>query len=105
MTDLTTRELQQAIMTHKHKRGFNTTDMPLEICLLQAEVSEFFDAWRKQEEGQGAELADIAIYLLSIAEMIGVDLGEEILQKVAVNAGRRYERNPSGVMVRCAEGA
>lgn len=105
MSDLTTHELQQAIVAHKRQRGFNTTDMTLEICLLQAEIAEFFDAWRKQEDGQGAELADIAIYLLSIAEMVGVDLGEEILRKMAVNAERRHEQHPSGVMVRIAESA
>lgn len=103
MNDNSTRELQQTIMAHKCRQGFNTTDVSLEIHLLQKEVAEFFDAWRKKEDGQGAELADIGVFLLSLAEMIDVDLGEEIRRKMAINAKRRYERHPSGVLVRTAE--
>jgi NTP pyrophosphatase (non-canonical NTP hydrolase) len=95
-----TKTLQQSIFANKAARGFNTTDVPLEICLLQAEVSEFFDAWRRQEPGQGEELADVGIFLLGIAEMAGVDLGEEIDRKLAINAGRTYKRSASGVMLK-----
>ncbi len=34
------------------------------------------------------ELADSAIYLLGILEMLGVDLSEEILKKMAINEKR-----------------
>ena len=51
-----------------------TTEVPLEFCLLQGEIAEAFEAWRRSHEDLGEELADVAIYLLSLAEMTGVDL-------------------------------
>ena len=39
----------------------------------------------------GEELADIAIYLLGLAEILGIDLGREIEQKIAINHDRKYE--------------
>jgi len=74
---------QQLAWENKVAKGFNTTDVPLEFCLLQGEVAEAFDAWRKGREDVGEELADIAIYLFSLAEMTGVDLQAEVEAKVA----------------------
>ena len=68
--------------------------MPLEFCLLQGEVAEAFDAWRKGRADVGEELADIAIYLFSLAEMTGVDLQDEVEAKIAKNADRSYQWCP-----------
>ena len=68
------RSGQKLIWENKTSKGFNTTDVPLEFCLLQGEIAEAFDAWRKGHESVGEELADIAIYLLGLAEMTGFDL-------------------------------
>ncbi len=38
------------------------------------------------------ELADIAIYLLGIAEITGIDLQKEILRKMEINEKRQYKR-------------
>ena len=46
------------------------------------------------------ELADIAIFLLSLAEMIGVDLQGAVEAKLAANAARVYRRLPNGVLVK-----
>ena len=73
--------------------------MPLEFCLLQGEVAEAFDAWRKGREDVGEELADIAIYLFSLAEMTGVDLQAEVEAKLAKNAARAYRQLANGVLV------
>ena len=62
------RSAQQRVWANKVAKGFNTTDIPLEFCLLQGELAEAFDAWRKGHEDTGEELADVAIYLLSLAE-------------------------------------
>ena len=50
----------------------------------------------------GEELADVAIYLLAISEMLGFDLQAEIENKVAKNAKRVY-KNINGVEVRISE--
>lgn len=97
---LATRALQAAIIAHKHDRGFNTTNVPLEFCLLQGEVAEAFDAWRKGHDHLPSELADVAVYLLGLAEILGVDLGEAIDAKMHVNAARRYKRNDAGTLIK-----
>ena len=33
---------------------------------------------------------DVAIFLLGISEMVGSDLGEDIIKKMAVNEKRKY---------------
>ena len=51
------RSAQKLVWENKVAKGFNTTDVPLEFCLLQGEVAEAFDAWRKGREDLGEELA------------------------------------------------
>jgi len=68
------RSAQKRAWQNKVAKGFNATDIPLEFCLLQGEIAEAFDPWRKDREDLGEELAEVAIYLLSLAEMTGVDL-------------------------------
>ena len=65
------RSAQKRAWQNKVARGFNITDIPLEFCLLQDETAEAFDAWRKGCDDFGEELADVAIYLLGLAEMTG----------------------------------
>jgi hypothetical protein len=90
---------------NKITKGFNTTDVPLEFCLLQGEITEAFQAWRRSQDDLGEELADVALYLLSIAEMNGIDLQAEVEQKIRKNKDRVYERDEtSGTMVRVRDG-
>ena len=94
------RSVQKLAWDNKVAKGFNTTNVPLEFCLLQGEMAEAFDAWRKGREDVGEELADVAIYLLGIAEMTGVDLQDEIESKMTKNATRVYRRLPNGVLAK-----
>ena len=94
------RSGQRLAWANKKAKDFNTTDVPLEFCLLQGEVAEAFDAWRKGREDVGEELADIAIYLFSLAEMTGVDLQDEVEAKLTKNAGRSYRQLSNGVLVK-----
>ena len=97
MIDLT--QLQKDIFRNKLNHGFNTTDIDREFCFTYGELGEAYDAYRKKKDDLGEELADVAIYLLGLAEMLELDLEEEIQKKVAKNARRRYE-NRNGVNVR-----
>ena len=94
------RSAQKQAWQNKVAKGFNTIDIPLEFCLLQGEIAEAFDAWRKGREDLGEELADVAIYLLGLAEMTGVDLQDEIKAKMAKNAARVYQLIPNGVLAK-----
>lgn len=40
----------------------------------------------------GEELADVAIYLLGISEILGIDLEQEILKKIEKNRKRVYQK-------------
>jgi NTP pyrophosphatase (non-canonical NTP hydrolase) len=99
------RSAQKLAWENKVAKGFNTTDVPLEFCLLQGEIAEAFDAWRKGREDVGEELADVAIYLLSLAEMTGIDLQDQLEAKMAKNAARVYQPLPNGVLAKRAADA
>jgi hypothetical protein len=94
------RSGQKLAWENKIAKGFNTTNVPLEFCLLQGEIAEAFDAWRKGREAVGEELADVAIYLLGLAEMTGIDLQDEIEAKMAKNLARVYHRLPNGALAK-----
>jgi NTP pyrophosphatase (non-canonical NTP hydrolase) len=94
------RSGQKLAWENKVAKGFNTTDVLLEFCLLHGEMAEAFDAWRKGRDDLGEELADVAIYLLGLAEMTGVDLQGEIEAKITKNASRVYRRLPNGTPVK-----
>src|SRR5216683_7699948 len=84
------RSAQKLAWDNKTAKGFNTTDVPLEFCLLSGEVAEAFDAWRTGSPQVAEELADTAIFILSLAEMIGADLQEAVEAKLAANEARVY---------------
>ncbi|MFD2878189.1 MazG-like family protein [Paenibacillus rhizoplanae] len=45
-------------------------------------MSEACDAYRKKKDDLGEELADVAIYLIGLAEILGINLEEEIMNKI-----------------------
>ena len=94
------RSAQKIAWDNKIEKGFNTTDVPLEFCLLNAEVAEAFDAWRTDRDEVAEELADVAIFLLGLAEMVGTDLQDAVEAKLAANRKRTYRRLPNGVHVK-----
>ena len=93
------KEMQKEILQNKINKGFNTTDINKEFCLLYGEVSEAYDAYRKNKDDLGEELADIAIYLLGISEILGKNLEEEIINKIEINKYRKYKR-VNGTMIK-----
>ena len=82
---------QKTIVVNKLNKGFNTTDMCKEFCLTFGELSEAYDAYNKNTGTLGEKLADVAIYLLGLAELQGIDLEKEIKKKVAINDARTYD--------------
>ena len=96
------KEIQKEIWQNKLNKGFNITDVNKEFCLLYGEVAEAQDAYRKKKDDLNEELADIAIYLMGLSEMLGFDLETEILKKVDKN-GKRVYKNIDGVNVRVSD--
>ena len=96
------KKVQKEVWENKVNKGFNTTNVELEFCLLYGEVAEAFDAYRKKKDDLNEELADIAIYLVGISEMLGYDLEDEIVKKVSKNKKRVYKKI-DGVNVRVSD--
>ena len=89
MVDL--KKIQKDIYQNKVDKGFNVTDVNKEFCLTYGEVAEAYEAWKKKKEDLGEELADVAIYLLGLSEILGIDLEDEIQKKVYKNSKREYK--------------
>ena len=96
------KKIQKNVWQNKLNKGFNTTDVNKEFCLLYGEVAEAYDAWKKKKDDLNEELADIAIYLMGLSEMLGFDLADEIEKKVSKNEKRVY-KNIDGVNVRISD--
>lgn len=96
------KKIQKEIWLNKINKGFNTTDVNKEFCLLYGEVGEAYEAYRKKKDDLGEELADSAIYLMGLSEMLGFDLEDEIEKKIIKNKNRVY-KNIDGVNVRISD--
>ncbi len=90
MIDL--QKLQKQIYQNKLDKKFNVTDVAMEFCLTHEELSEAYRAYYKKLPDVGEELADVAIYLLGLSEILGINLEDEILQKIEKNKKRVYKK-------------
>lgn len=86
------KKVQKEIIQNKINHGFNITDIAKEFCLLYGEVGEAYEAYRKKKADLGNELADVAIYLFGISEILGFDLEKEIQEKMEINKNRVYKK-------------
>ena len=96
------KKIQKEVWQNKINKGFNITDVNKEFCFLYGEVSEAYDAYRKNKDDLNEELADIAIYLIGLSEMLGFDLETEILKKIEKNRKRVYKK-VDGVNIRISD--
>jgi NTP pyrophosphatase (non-canonical NTP hydrolase) len=63
------------------------------LAIESAEVLEHFQ-WRESTQDQNelaGELADVALYLLQLASVSGIDLEQAILDKLATNQTRQWD--------------
>lgn len=81
---------QKEVIENKKNHGWSV-EIPKEFCLLYGEVAEAYEAYLKKKEDLGSELADVAIYLMGIAETLGYSLSDEICKKMEINKNRKYE--------------
>ena len=83
--------LQREIYDNKIAKGFNLTNIEQEFCFIHEETAEAYRAYRKKLPDLGEELADVAIYLLGLAQILDIDLEKEILNKMEINKNRVYK--------------
>ncbi len=75
------------------KRPQTPRNLAISLSLEAAEILEHFQ-WRdepKDKQAFESELADVALYLLQLASVSGVDLEQAILKKLKVNATREWD--------------
>ena len=92
-------EIQKRVYQNKIAKGFNVTDIYMEFCYTYGELSEACDAYIKKKDDLGEELADVALYLLGLSEILGINLENEILHKIEKNEKRQYIQK-DGVNIR-----
>ena len=93
------REMQNRVWDNKIRHGFDTKNVEREFCLMYGEVGEAYEAYIKKHDNLGEELADVAIYLMGLSGMVGLDLQEEVEKKMAINEKREYVM-VNGVLVK-----
>ena len=74
-------------------RPQNLRNLAISLTLEAGEVLEHFQ-WTDEtpdQEDLGDELADVALYLLQLASLAGIDLEQAILLKLKRNYGRSWE--------------
>jgi len=84
------KQIQERIYKNKIAKGFNVTDIYKEFCYTYGELTEACEAYMQNKDDLGEELADVAIYLLGLAEILGIDLEKEISRKMDKNEKRQY---------------
>lgn len=75
------------------KRPQTLRNLAISLNLEASEVLEHFQ-WREhtnQPAELASELADVALYLLQIASIAGIDLEEAILKKLENNYKRKWD--------------
>ena len=76
------------------RRNSPRATWPMSLAIEAAEVLEHFQ-WqtsRRDPDALAGELADVALYLLQLASMTGIDLEQAILDKLALNQTRTGRR-------------
>ncbi len=82
-------------------KGWYETDSPKPqtpkniACSLTIEAAEVLEHFQWSEDPRdhdalAGELADVALYLLQLASVTGIDLEQAILDKLALNASRNW---------------
>lgn len=101
------KELTDEMHRFVRAKGWYRTDSPrpqsprnLAIS-LSLEAAEVLEAFQWGEEAfdpdlLASELADVALYLLQIASITGIDLERAILDKLDVNYRRNWDSSETG---------
>lgn len=74
------------------KRPQTPRNLSISLALEAAEILEHFQ-WNENfnKDELAGELADVALYLLQLASISGIDLEDAILNKLEINATRNWD--------------
>ena len=80
--------------TEDSKRPQTPRNLAISLSVEAAEILEHFQFREnaKDMEELAGELADVALYLLQLASVTGIDLEKAILDKIEVNKTREWDQ-------------
>ncbi len=92
--------LTEAMHSFVERKGWYQSDSPhpqtsknlaISLALEASEVLEQFQ-WRENADPDelSGELADVMLYLLQLASINQIDLGQAVMDKLKLNDGRRW---------------
>jgi NTP pyrophosphatase (non-canonical NTP hydrolase) len=102
MAAMDLKTLEAAMHAFVESKGWYHPDSPrpqtprnlaISLVLEASEVLEHFQ-WNEEtpdREALSGELADVMLYLLQIASIHEIDLGQAVLAKLDINYGRTWE--------------
>jgi NTP pyrophosphatase (non-canonical NTP hydrolase) len=96
------KQLTEEMHSLVRSKGWYETDSkrpqtPRNLAIsLAVEAAEILEHYQFQENARdkgelGGELADVALYLLQLASVTGIDLEKAILDKIEVNKTREWD--------------
>jgi 8-oxo-dGTP diphosphatase len=76
------------------KRPQTPRNLAVSLSIEAAEILEHFQFTDeiKDKDELGSELADVALYLLQLASVSGINLEEAVLRKIEVNKMREWDQ-------------
>lgn len=102
----TLADIQEYVSKLEAERGFEGNSLQQSALLLGEEIGELFKALRKAQKmsldknsivgSLDEELADVLIYICSIANRSGIDLEQAFRDKEEVNKKRIWETTRKG---------
>jgi len=88
--DATQQALEEFAATRAWEQYHSPRNLAESVSIEAAELLELFQWGREPDPEQLAEeIADVAIYLLRLCDIAGVDLADAVARKVESN-GRKY---------------
>lgn len=94
-------QLEAAMHAFVESKGWYRDDSPrpqtarnlaISLALEASEVLELFQ-WSEQADSDelAHELADVLLYLLQLASIHQIDLGQAVIRKLEINYGRKWD--------------
>ena len=98
MEKLTLEQISILVMEQAKVKGFGTKPEEInvgeKIALIHSEVSEAFQAYRHKnmrgKDGFAEEMGDAIQRILHLCGVLGIDVGEAILEKLDYNKAREW---------------
>ncbi|HAV76561.1 MAG TPA: nucleotide pyrophosphohydrolase [Anaerolineae bacterium] len=77
------------------KRPQTARNLAVSLSIEAAEILEHFQFSEeiRDKDELGSEIADVALYLLQLASVSGIDLEEAVLKKIEVNKTRTWDND------------